>query len=326
MRSTVAQLHDRGLSVRRRLIGQREAGQASLDDIRGHLVGGLESVEAAAVHEQQQVAHHLAGGADLAAIAVAFAQQPRLGKGAAVVEFGKLQCDHRQATEIAGELLDRIARLEAHTQRIAARLDQPPLLLPARQADDDRASLSGHIGGESHGQSPRSRRVNSFRPIYAVARADFLQRVRSYSFFLTVLFAVLLGYGAATGRVSIHLGDYRGVYTSAWIGTMVAMVTTCFVSLVGFYIVKNAVDRDRRTGVGQILAATPLSKPAYTFGKFLSNFAVLSSMVGILALVALAMQFFAAEDKRHDFRCITPTICPSGSANHGVHRRGGYSF
>lgn len=146
--------------------------------------------------------------------------------------------------------------------------------------------------------------MNSFRPIYAVARADFLQRVRSYSFFLTVLFAVLLGYGAATGRVSIHLGDYRGVYTSAWIGTMVAMVTTCFVSLVGFYIVKNAVDRDRRTGVGQILAATPLSKPAYTFGKFLSNFAVLSSMVGILALVALAMQFFVAEDKRHDFAAL----------------------
>jgi hypothetical protein len=143
--------------------------------------------------------------------------------------------------------------------------------------------------------------VNSFSPIYAVARADFLQRTRSYSFFLTVLFAVLLGYGAATGKVSIHLGNYRGVYTSAWIGTMVAMVTTCFVSLVGFYIVKNAVERDRRTGVGQILAATPLSKPAYTFGKFLSNFAVLSSMVLILALVAQAMQFFAAEDKRYDF-------------------------
>ena len=140
--------------------------------------------------------------------------------------------------------------------------------------------------------------------IFAVARADFFERIRRYSFFLTVLFAVLLGYGAATGKISIRLGDYRGVYTSAWIGTMVAMVTTCFVSLVGFYIVKNAIDRDRQTGVGQILAATPLSKTSYMLGKFLSNFAVLSSMVLILALVALAMQFFAAEDSDSDFAAL----------------------
>ncbi len=142
--------------------------------------------------------------------------------------------------------------------------------------------------------------MSSLPAIYAVARADFLQRIRTYSFFLTVIFAVLLGYCAATGKVSIHLDDFRGVYTSAWIGTMVAMVTTTFVSLVGFYIVKNAIERDRRTGVGQILAATPISKVEYTLGKFLSNFAVLTTMVLILAMGAVAMQFFAAEDTHYD--------------------------
>ena len=138
------------------------------------------------------------------------------------------------------------------------------------------------------------------RSIYAVARADFLERVRRYSFLLTLLFAIFLGYGAATGRIAVHLGDYRGVYTSAWIGALVAVVTTSFVSLVGFYIVKNALDRDRHTGVGQILAATPLSKVSYMLGKFLSNFAVLSSMVLVLALAAVAMQFYAAEDPHLD--------------------------
>ena len=102
--------------------------------------------------------------------------------------------------------------------------------------------------------------MNAPRAIFAIARADFIERVRRYSFLLTLLFAVFLGYGAASGKITIHLGGYRGVYTSAWIGALVAMVTTCFVSLVGFYIVKNAIDRDRQTGVGQILAATPLSK------------------------------------------------------------------
>ncbi len=109
--------------------------------------------------------------------------------------------------------------------------------------------------------------------------------------------------------MTIQLADYRGVYTSAWVGTMVAMVSTAFISLVGFYIVKNAVDRDRRTGVGQILAATPLSKTQYMFGKALSNFAVLNSMVLILAFGALATQFFAAEDKQYDFiALVLPSI------------------
>ena len=138
------------------------------------------------------------------------------------------------------------------------------------------------------------------RVIFAIARADFLERVRRYSFFLTLLFAVYLGYATARGQISLQLDEYRGVYTSAWIGTLVALVTACFVSLVGFYIVKNCVERDRSTGVGQILAASPLAKATYALGKFLSNFAVLASMVVVLALSAVAMQFLVAEDPRVD--------------------------
>jgi ABC-type transport system involved in multi-copper enzyme maturation permease subunit len=142
--------------------------------------------------------------------------------------------------------------------------------------------------------------MRSFGVIYAIARADFLERVRRYSYLVTLLFAVYLGYAAATGRVMIRLGGYRGLYTSGWIGTMMALVTTTFVSLVGFYIVKNAIDRDRQTRVGDILAATPLTRVSYLFGKVLSNFAVLASIVVVLALAAFAMQFFAAEDRTFD--------------------------
>jgi hypothetical protein len=142
--------------------------------------------------------------------------------------------------------------------------------------------------------------VTALRSIYAVAIADFLERVRRYSFLVTLLFAVCLGYATAKGKISLQLDEHRGVYTSAWIGTLVALVTACFVSFVGFYIVKNSVERDRSTGVGQILAATPLSKLSYAFGKFLSNFAILTAMLAVLALSALAMQFLFAEDPRVD--------------------------
>ena len=139
--------------------------------------------------------------------------------------------------------------------------------------------------------------MKTLRVVYAIARADFLERVRRYSYLVTLLFAVYLGYAAGTGQISLRLGNYRGLYTSAWIGAMVSLVTTTFVSLVGFYIVKNAVDRDRQTGVGEILAATPLSKASYLLGKFVSNFAVLLSMVVVLAIAAVAIQLLAAEDR-----------------------------
>jgi hypothetical protein len=138
------------------------------------------------------------------------------------------------------------------------------------------------------------------RLIGAMARADFLERVRRHSFLVTLLFAVFLGYCAATGKIYIRLDDYRGVYTSAWIGTMVALVVAGFVSLIGFYIVKNAVDRDRITGVGEILAATPMSRAAYMLGKFLSNFLILASITAVLAVSAVVMFLLVGEDPHFD--------------------------
>ena len=39
------------------------------------------------------------------------------------------------------------------------------------------------------------------RAIFHIARGDFLERVRRYSFLVTLLFAVYLGYAAATGKM-----------------------------------------------------------------------------------------------------------------------------
>jgi len=140
----------------------------------------------------------------------------------------------------------------------------------------------------------------NLRAIYQIARADFLERVRRYSFLVTLLFAVYLGYAAATGKIALRLGDYRGVYTSAWIGANMAMVASCFISLVGFYVVKNAIERDRATRVGEILAATPITRNVYLLGKWLSNSTVLSVQIGVLALASLVMQFVVAEDPHVD--------------------------
>jgi hypothetical protein len=59
--------------------------------------------------------------------------------------------------------------------------------------------------------------------------------------------------------------------------------------------VKNAVQRDLETRVGEIIATTPVSKWRYTSGKTLSNFAYLVAMVGVIALAGLAMQLIRGE-------------------------------
>jgi hypothetical protein len=139
--------------------------------------------------------------------------------------------------------------------------------------------------------------VNGLRVVWHLAKADFLERVRRPGFLITLGLAVYLGYVVSAGQLKLWLGDYRGVYNSAWVGLLMALVANMFLSLAGFYVVKNAVERDRRTGVGQILATTPLSKPLYALGKAASNLAVLLAMVGVLAAMGVVAQLVAGEDR-----------------------------
>ena len=135
------------------------------------------------------------------------------------------------------------------------------------------------------------------RVLWHLVKADFLTRVRRTSFLLTLGFAVFVGYETFAGGIVMSLDDYRGVYNSAWVGALMAVVTSCFLSLVAFYIVKGSVQRDVETRVGQILAATPMSKSFYTVAKALGNFAVLAAMVGVMAAAALLMQLMRGEDR-----------------------------
>jgi hypothetical protein len=138
--------------------------------------------------------------------------------------------------------------------------------------------------------------VNRGRVLYHLVKADFLQRARSYSFLLTLAFAVYLGYAAYAGKIMLRLDEYRGIYNSAWLGGLMGIVASCFLSLVGFYVVKNSVYRDEQTRVGQILATTPMSKSFYTVAKTISNFAVLAAMVLVMGFAAVCMQLWRAED------------------------------
>lgn len=138
------------------------------------------------------------------------------------------------------------------------------------------------------------------RGVVGVAAADFRERVRGFSFVVIVALAVLLGYAVATEVFVVRMGDYRGVYNAAWIGTLMATTLGFFLSLVGFYLVRGTVQRDAATGVGEVLAATPLRTGAFVAAKFLSNAAVLLLVVAVLAASALVMLLAHGEDRTLD--------------------------
>ncbi len=140
--------------------------------------------------------------------------------------------------------------------------------------------------------------------LYHIAKADFLERSRSYNFLIALGICIFMIYSFVppldAGYRIVSLGNYRGFYNSAWIGSMVAMCTPFF-ALVCFYVVNYSVKRDIDTGVGQIIATTPVTRLQYLTGKFISNFSVLILITLLIAIMTIVMFLFRGETKNPEF-------------------------
>jgi len=136
--------------------------------------------------------------------------------------------------------------------------------------------------------------------LWAQVRAELTMRLRSFATPLAIL-AYLAGAffwipdpNGNSASLTWDLPDGRvqaPLYSAGYVGFALAILSCIFLALAGFYLVAGSVRRDRRSGVGAILAATPLSKSAYLGGKLAANFAYLLALdvVGLLAgLLALA--------------------------------------
>ena len=131
--------------------------------------------------------------------------------------------------------------------------------------------------------------------LYRLALADVRERTRSYSFLITMLGVLFFGYLVITGGYTVQFGDLRALYDSAWAGSLMAVCSSIMLALVGFYLVKGSIQRDRRTEVGQVVAASSIRGPAYVLSKMTSNLAVLWIMAAVLALVAFVTLLFRNE-------------------------------
>jgi hypothetical protein len=137
--------------------------------------------------------------------------------------------------------------------------------------------------------------MRALRATYHLMRADWLERVRRPSHLLLPAAMLFLVYWAKIGGLNASVANHRGVFNSAWCGMTLALWGAIWLSLIGFYVVKSAVHRDRETRAGELLAATPISRYTYLVGKCLSNVAVLGGAAAMLAVGALALQLLRHE-------------------------------
>jgi hypothetical protein len=133
------------------------------------------------------------------------------------------------------------------------------------------------------------------RYIYSIIKADYLQRTRSYSFLITLAVAIYAAYAFVpppTARyTTLSMVGYKGVYNSAWVGHVSAMMTTIMVSLYGFFLVSGGIKKDIDTGVGYIVATTSISNFGYLLSKALSNFLVLLTIMAFTFAISIVMFF-----------------------------------
>ncbi|MER7672929.1 ABC transporter permease subunit [Kitasatospora sp. NPDC096128] len=149
--------------------------------------------------------------------------------------------------------------------------------------------------------------------IGALALADFRERRRRPGYLVVLLGTLALGLLAAPVGDSrwtvFQVTDLHGRYTSGYVGTVTALGGAAWLSLAGFGIARGAIGRDERSGVGRLLAATPLSRAGYLAGKFVGNLLLFGSMLLALAGTALAVQLLKGDSGRVDaVRLLLPYV------------------
>ena len=153
--------------------------------------------------------------------------------------------------------------------------------------------------------APTRRGAGGVSRLTRLVLADVRDRTRRPGYLVSLLVMLWLGQhmlppvGSAYRTFSMD-DVYRPVYNAAWVGTVTAMLTGVWFLFIGFYLVKGSIERDRRTGVGQVLAATRMSSFAYLCARTLGNVAVFATQAVMVALAALIQQQLLGEDRRVD--------------------------
>ena len=130
--------------------------------------------------------------------------------------------------------------------------------------------------------------MSASRGAVHVAVADLRQRLRSPKYLVIPLLIAWFAQSLTSETTQLVVaGEYTGVQNAAWFGGMVATMGTFLLFVFGFTLVRGAVTRERETGVGELVATSPISNSTYLVGRWLGYFLLLTLVTGLLVLATV---------------------------------------
>ncbi|KON84933.1 hypothetical protein FZC83_07790 [Rossellomorea marisflavi] len=134
----------------------------------------------------------------------------------------------------------------------------------------------------------------------SIIKTLFVKQIRTTSFAFITLICLLVCFICVpannAGYEVFYIGGVRGIYNSAWLGGMLAMLSTLLVWLFGFYKLRSQVTEDYTLGVSSLIATSPISDQKYMFMKVISNYLVLLLIQSILTGGFIVMQVVRGEE------------------------------
>ncbi|QWC18446.1 ABC transporter permease subunit [Halorubrum sp. 2020YC2] len=127
------------------------------------------------------------------------------------------------------------------------------------------------------------------RKAVQVALADLRRRLRSPKYLVIPVLIAWFAQSLTSDTTQLVVaGEYTGVQNAAWFGGMVATMGTFLLFVFGFTLVRGAVTREDETGVGELVATSPISNGTYLVGRWLGYLLLLTLVTALLALATVA--------------------------------------
>ena len=146
--------------------------------------------------------------------------------------------------------------------------------------------------------------MNKLYQIYYIGKSDFLDRIGNKSTITITLLMMYISYlffpenNSRFYYTLIYSFDgvlYRGIYNSVWLGWVAAIAFISVITLIGFYFVRNSINRERKFLIGEITASTSIESWAFIFGKAFGNLLFLLLQMFIVIIITIIMQFVRGE-------------------------------
>ena len=151
--------------------------------------------------------------------------------------------------------------------------------------------------------------MSAGRSAVHVAVADLRQRLRSPKYLVIPLLIAWFAQSLTSETTQLVVaGEYTGVQNAAWFGGMVATMGTFLLFVFGFTLVRGAVTRERETGVGELVATSPLSNSTYLIGRWLGYFLLLTLVTGLLVLATVAGYLLHGTGEFHFWALASPFV------------------